>query len=66
MNVARSTLRDTDLTGRERRTLRRIEDAAAADDPLLDVRLGLALNPLARFIVKSRRRTKAVARWFLA
>jgi lysylphosphatidylglycerol synthetase-like protein (DUF2156 family) len=51
------------LSNRERRVLRRLEDAAVADDPLLHMRLGLPLTPLARTIVKTRRSAKSIGRW---
>jgi hypothetical protein len=44
------------------RVLRRIEDAAVAEDPLLDVRLGLPLKRLKRSAVGLRRRSKAIGR----
>jgi hypothetical protein len=46
--------------------LRRIEDAAVADDPLLHMRLGLPLTPTARAVAKTRRAAKALGRWSTA
>ena len=62
MKFPRLPARSTGLTARERRSLRRIEDAAVAEDPLLDVRLGLAASRSKRSIVRLRRKTKAFGR----
>jgi hypothetical protein len=43
--------------------LRRLEDFAVADDPLLNMRLGLPLTPTARVIARTRRSAKAIGRW---
>ena len=51
------------MSNRERRVLRRLEDAAVADDPLLHMRLGLPLAPMTRTIVKTRRGAKSIGRW---
>ena len=48
------------LSPRERRSLRRIEDSAALDDPLLDLRLGLPRPLGARTRVTIRRKCKTV------
>jgi hypothetical protein len=55
----------TQLSCSERRALRRLEDAAVAEDPLLDVRLGLALSRSKRSVAKWRRRLKAFGRYIL-
>ena len=69
----RSATRDARLSAREARTLRRIEDAAVAEDPMLELRLGLPLTRGKRGVVRLRRRSKAVGRrvarratWFIA
>ncbi|HUP71975.1 MAG TPA: hypothetical protein VM282_02905 [Acidimicrobiales bacterium] len=62
MDVRRSIPSDVRLSAREARALRRIEDAAVAEDPLLDVRLGLPLSRFERSVVGLRRRSKAIGR----
>ena len=63
MRGRRSTTRDAPLSSRERRALRRLEDAAVADDPLLHMRLGLPLTPMSRTVVQTRRGAKSIGRW---
>ena len=46
MFVGRLIPRDARLSAREVRTLRRLEDATVAEDPLLDVRFGLRSRQL--------------------
>ena len=62
MIVGRSVTQDTRLSARERRSFRRIEDATVAEDPLLDLRLGLPPGRLTRTVVGLRRRLKAIGR----
>ncbi len=62
MDVRRSIPSDVRLSAREARALRRIEDATVAEDPLLDVRLGLPLRRVERSVVGLRRRSKAIGR----
>jgi hypothetical protein len=62
MFVGRLIPRDARLSAREVRTLRRLEDATVAEDPLLDVRLGLPLRRMHRVVVGVRRRSKAIGR----
>jgi hypothetical protein len=54
------------LSGRERRVLRRLEDAAVADDPLLEVRLGLTMSRSKRAVVRLRRKSKTLGRYLSA
>ena len=54
--------RDARLSAHEVRTLRRLEDATVAEDPLLDIRLGLPLRGTKRGVVGLRRRSKAIGR----
>jgi len=63
VRILRRPARDVRLTGCERRALRRLEDAAVADDPLLDLRLGLVAPRCKRVIVCMRRRAKSFARY---
>src|SRR5437762_6725933 len=63
--VGRSVTPDARLSARERRSFRRIEDATVAEDPLLELRLGLPRRRLTRTLVGLRRRSKAIGR-FLA
>ena len=58
----RSIPRDVRLSARELRTLRRLEDAIVAEDPLFDIRLGLPPRDTNRGVVGLRRRSKAIGR----
>ena len=62
MKVSRRPPTNVRLSGRERRALRRLEDATVAEDPLLDVRLGLVVSRSKRTVARLRRKAKAVGR----
>jgi hypothetical protein len=58
----RSIPRDVRLSARELHTFRRLEDAIVAEDPLLDIRLGLPRRGTKGGVVGLRRRSKAIGR----
>ena len=58
----RSIPRDVRLSAHELRALRRLEDAIVAEDPLLDMRLGLPRRRTKRGFFGLRPRSKAIGR----